>query len=124
MNKLIIYLKLLFQSHDTRDAMVFLILIYQMCWSFSLVYISCELCQRMGNAFSKISNIIEQFEWYSFSFEMQKRLPIIIMNAQKTVTIKCFGSIASDRETFKKVSNTRNIRQTQYDENIAMFLGN
>lgn len=79
-----------------------------MCWSFSLVFISCELCQRMSNEFSEISSIIEQFEWYSFSFEMQKRLSFVIMNAQDTVTIKCFGSIASDRETFKKVSLCQN----------------
>lgn len=97
---------MLFQSHDTHDMMVFLILIYQMCWSFSLVFISSEMGQRLSNAFSEISDIIEQFEWYSFSLEMQKRLPIIIMNAQEIVAIQCFGSIASDRETFKKVSET------------------
>lgn len=78
-------------------------LIYQMCWSFSMVLIVCELGQRVSNEFSEISHIIEQFEWYLFSVEMQKRLPIIIINAQEAVVIKCFGSIISDRETFKKV---------------------
>lgn len=46
-----------------------------------------------------------QFDWYLFPIEVQKVLPICFLSVQEPVEIKCFGSIACTRETFKKVKS-------------------
>lgn len=45
-----------------------------------------------------------QFKWYLFPLEIKQILPIVLMNAQQPVNLKCIGSIPCDRETFKKVT--------------------
>lgn len=69
---------------------------------FSLLII-CELGQRGSNAFEDINDIIDQFQWYRFSSEMKRLLPIAFIIVQKPVSVGCFGSVLCDREAFKKV---------------------
>lgn len=73
-------------------------------WSISLVFIPCELCGWLSNSFVEINDTIDQFNWYSFPLEIRNRLPILMNNTQQIVYIECFGSLPTDRETFKKVS--------------------
>lgn len=68
-----------------------------------LVFISCELGQRMGDAFEEIGITIGEFDWYLFPIKIQRMLPMIIADAQQPVEVECFGSIACTRETFRKV---------------------
>lgn len=73
------------------------------CCGLGILFITCELSQRLGNAFTEIERIIEQFDWYLFPLNIRRLLPTIIIIAQEPVNLECFGSISCNREFFKKV---------------------
>lgn len=79
--------------------------IAQLFVSFGLVFICCELAQRITNKFDEINAQIDKFKWYSFPLKVQKILPTLMVNAQQPVDLECFGSIACNRETFQRVSS-------------------
>ena len=81
-----------------------LVTIFEIIYAFGVLFIACELGQRMNLAFSDCINIIDQFKWYSFPTEVQRILPIIINFAQQPHEVKCVGSASCDRETLKFVS--------------------
>lgn len=72
-------------------------------YAFALVFIVCELGQRVTNAYGIIENTIESFDWYLFPNELRHMLPFILSFAQQPITFKCFGRISCNRETFEKV---------------------
>ena len=82
---------------------VFLVPIVELGWSFGLVFVSCELAGRLSIEFDDIDYMIGQFKWYLFPFEVQKMLPILIINVQQEVAFEFFGSAMCNRETFKNV---------------------
>lgn len=63
----------------------------------------CELGQRLTDAFAQIADEIENFEWYLFSHEIQRMLPIILIAAQQPIELECFGAVSGIRDTFKRV---------------------
>lgn len=67
-----------------------MITLMEIFYAFGVLFVSCEL--------------IDQFNWYRLPAEIQQMLPLIINFAQLPVDIKCFGSVACDREMFKYVS--------------------
>lgn len=71
--------------------------------SMVLAFIPCELGERMSDATSGINDSIDQFDWHSFPVEIQKILPTVLIGVQQPIEIRCFGSIACTRETFKQV---------------------
>lgn len=77
--------------------------LFEVLWAFGLVFVSCELAEKMSNEYEEIGELIEQFDYYSFPFDFVKMLPLIMLNGQQPVYFECFGSIACSRETFKKV---------------------
>lgn len=54
----------------------------------------------------EISESIDQLDWFLLPQEIRKILPIILLSVQQRVEIKCFGSIACSRDSFKKVRLT------------------
>lgn len=76
-------------------------------YGFGAVFVICALCQQVTDQYVEVFDIIGQFKWYSFPRKIQRLLPFIILNAQELIPIECFGSIACDRETFKKVISMR-----------------
>lgn len=72
-------------------------------YGFGAVFITCELCQRKTNSYEEFNDIIDQFKWYLFPTKIQQILPTILLEVQQPVHIECFGSIACNRETFKRV---------------------
>lgn len=70
----------------------------------ALVFVCCELGQRMSDAFDGINFTIEQLDWYLIPVEVQQMLPMIITITQQPVELKCFGNIVCGREVLKNVS--------------------
>ena len=95
------------QSHPKIDAAILFATIFYACYAFGMVFMICELGQRISNAFEEIDDVIAQFNWYLFSDELKRMLPIILMNTQAPVVFECFGSISCSREAFKKVRETK-----------------
>lgn len=73
-------------------------------WALILTYLPCEFGERLSNGMVEINDCIDQFNWYLFSLEIRKILPMILLSVQQPVEIRFFGSIACNRDSFKKVS--------------------
>ena len=71
--------------------------------SMIILFATCELADRISTEFDDINDMVNKLDWYSFPVTIQKTLPLIIMNTQKSVGFVCFGSILCNRDTFKKV---------------------
>lgn len=107
-----------------------LVPIIELIWAFGLVFISCELAGRISSACETFNDEVNQFQWYLFPTKIQRMLPMVIANTQRTIGnysnninkfneikiitydhhfiirttgFKCFGSAMCERETFKKV---------------------
>lgn len=61
------------------------------------------MSQRFCDALNEMDDDIGQLDWYLYPAEIQRLLLIIVENSQQPVIVKCFGSNACNRETFKKV---------------------
>lgn len=59
--------------------------------------------QRLSDGLSRIEESIDQLNWYLYPLDVKRMLPMITVNSQKLVVVKCFGNISCSRETFKKV---------------------
>lgn len=85
--------------------------------AFGWLLISCELGERFRAEFDEISDVIDQFKWYSFPNKVQQRLSTIIFIAQLPVALEVFGSISCQRESFKNVSLNDLILLDTYSHN-------
>lgn len=72
-------------------------------YAFGLVFICCELGQRVSGSFTEINSAVDHLNWYLFPMTVQRIMPIIINNAQQPIEIECFGSVRCNRKSFKEV---------------------
>lgn len=78
-------------------------------YSFGASFIVCEITQLICDAVNEFDMEISQIDWYLYPIEIRKMLPMIMNVAQKSIEVKWFGSMALDRETFKKVRINRKV---------------
>lgn len=83
--------------------MLLLISIHNMFWAFTLVFVACELGERVRNEFDCVRFLVDQLKFHLFPHKLRKLVPTITINAQNPVEFKCFGSISCSRESFQKV---------------------
>lgn len=74
-------------------------LISLLFWLYLFSYFGDEVTRR----YAGIGDIIFQCDWFLFSREMQKMLPMILMIAKKPVYMRGFANIYCTREAFKQV---------------------
>lgn len=84
-----------------------LITVFEVICAFGVSLTACELCQQNYQAYDDCSNMIQKFDWYVFPIEVQRMMPAILNFTQQPVEIKCLGSMACNRETFKYVSTAK-----------------
>lgn len=77
--------------------------IIETIYAFCSVFVICDLGERLTIAYDEFEYEIEEFDWYRFPIEIQRQLPIIMINAQQPVEIQCFASTSTNRRAFKKV---------------------
>lgn len=78
-------------------------LFYEMLWSSTMIFLYCEIGEKVTHGFNEISHEIGQIDWYLFPIEQLKFLPTIISVVQQPMHFSGFGSISYTREDFKKV---------------------
>lgn len=78
-------------------------MLFEILYAFGIVFIVCEISERIINAFTEISNVINQFDSYRFQIKMQRMMPTIVMITQNEIAIEYFGSLSCSRKAFKKV---------------------
>lgn len=81
-----------------------MITLYELTCSFALMFIICEVFGKINHGFETISHAMDQSRWYLFPRQIQKILPIVLINAQQIVDFNCFRDTPCNRETFKKVN--------------------
>lgn len=84
--------------------MILLVIVFIAGYAFGAVFLSCELGQRMNDAFGRIGIIICQCDWHLFPIEIKHMLLTILVILQQPVSMQYFGSVACNREVFKKVN--------------------
>lgn len=90
--------------HHSDNLAAFSITMIEAFYAFGLLFMACELCQRAIVVFDECSEMVDQLEWYLLPTKIQRMLPLILHFNQQPIEIKCFGSAACNRETFKYVS--------------------
>lgn len=85
------------------DTVVLLEMIFEGGYAFGIVLVSCELGQRMTNAFGEIGNEMSQYDWYLYPLKWKRMFPTLLIISQQPVYLECFGSNACLRDSFKKV---------------------
>lgn len=75
-------------------------------WAFILIFIICELSERLTTRFNEIHNEILQCDWYIFPHDVQRILPIIMSGTQNPFLFTGIGNIVYTRDAFKRVCNS------------------
>lgn len=101
-----------------------LVITIEACCVFLCIWIVCKLGQRITDVFASIKDIFDQFDWYAHPQAIKRMLPTILLNVQKPVDVKCFGSFAANREGCKQVRAANNMYPTQllYSNAFCQFI--
>lgn len=92
------------QSSGTQgDIDVVANLLFKTLYSFILIFILCELGERVRFGFEKIGNEINNMNWYLFSIKMQRMIPTMQITGQQDIQLMAFGNFPCSRDNFKKV---------------------
>lgn len=76
-----------------------------MVWVLFLLFVACELGERVINEFNEINDAFCTLDWYKFPKRSSHILPMILMLTQKVERINCFGErFVCTRELFQKVN--------------------
>lgn len=95
-----------------------LMTIFEAFYAVCIVFVTCERGEQFTITYGELENVIKEFDWYLFSIEIQRLLPIILLGAQQPIELQCFGSLSTSRESFKKVRQSltkRNYFKRYYD---------
>lgn len=76
-----------------------------MNYSFALIFLFCEMSERVRASFEMINGAIYEMDWTAFPMETQRMMPVILAVAQRPVQLQAFGTTACSRQTFKTVIN-------------------
>lgn len=74
--------------------------------AFFLIFLFCEIGERIDDESNIFYEQICSTEWYSFPKVIQKILPIIIAGIQEPLGLSGYGSIICTREAFKNVRHS------------------
>ena len=88
---------------NENNVILLAISLVQLGWLCGLAFVPCELSERLSIEFVKVCDAVDELNWYKFSIRMQKMIPIIMINTQEPVALRCFGSIFCGRSVFKQV---------------------
>lgn len=95
-----------FQSKPEIDSVVVMVSIVDGFDMITALLAICELCQRLSDAFEDIEDNFGKLMWYRCPSEVKQTLPIVLNMLQQPMEFKCFGSLTSSRDSFKKVCQT------------------
>lgn len=56
--------------------------------STQLVFIVCEVGQRLTEKFNELNDIFAGLEWYSFPFELQRIYPTVLTNCRHKMFLR------------------------------------
>lgn len=101
----VFFFHFVFQSSPVMDPLILILATTSTLCALFAIFVVCELCERVNNAHLSIAHVVDQFNWYEFPDVMLRLLPTIFINVNETVEFNCFGTMACNRDTFRRVSN-------------------
>lgn len=72
--------------------------------AIAAMFACCEIGQRTSNMFEEICDEFGKFNWYRFPNEINRLLPVILLEVQEPVEFEVFGSITASRVLLRKVN--------------------
>lgn len=99
------FVKLLFQANDSTNLSLLVNYAIQIVATYGVIFLICELGERVSNEFIQVDNVVGQLKWYLFPTNIQKILPIVMIGTQEPVIFWGYGNFVSSREAFKNVSS-------------------
>lgn len=87
-------------ANNTLDVMNLCLLMFM---AISIIFGVCEFGEKLSETFGEVYDVYDQFAWYLFPYDVQQMLSIMMIVAQKPVELRVFGSISSNRITFRNV---------------------
>lgn len=94
------------QLRQRDNLAILFVTMIEIVYAFGVMLIASEMGQRMNVEFDECSQMVDQFDWYLFPTKVQRMLPLILNFTQQPFVVRCFGSSACDRNTFKSASVT------------------
>lgn len=70
---------------------------------FGLVFLACEICERVSTQFEMFGEELARCNWHKLSMEMQRVYVIFLKDTQQPANIDSYGGIQCTRITFKTV---------------------
>lgn len=87
------------------DLLIFVVPLLNMLWVLFLLFVACELGERVSNEFDGFDDDVSALNWYRFPKKIWRVVPMIMTDTQKAVRLNCFGkNITCTREIYQKVS--------------------
>lgn len=91
------------QSRGAVDPISLLFALLSIYWSFVQMFIFCNFGENINDHFSRVDDTIYDCDWYTFPKEIQRMLPVVMISAQRPVTLTGFANFSCTRQAFKKV---------------------
>lgn len=88
------------RSSNRIDIIVIILLLF---WAFSIIFLYCEIGERVTHEFNEFNEQFCQCNWYSFSIEMQRMFIIVMSNTQRPAIIQGYANTVCTRDAFKQV---------------------
>lgn len=107
----------IFQIHHEISSTMLILLFAQGFYAFGLLFVICELCERVTQGFNEINDQLQEYNYLLFPKEIHRLMPIMVIFVQQPVDFKFFGSISCSRDSFKQVSLF-----DQFAFHLAIFL--
>lgn len=90
-------------------------------WSFTAIFLICEFGENVTSRFNGLNNAIWQCNWYSFSIDIQRMLPLIIQAMQQPIFLQGSRYILCIRETFKKVNSVHRKVEIEFNSSNVIW---
>lgn len=88
------------ENAELMDMSVFMMLAF---WIFGVLFLMCELGERVTNQFIMFGEENQQSDWHMLPIKMQRMYLVFLLDTQQPKNTCCYGRISCTRDTFKQV---------------------
>ena len=95
-----------------------------MLWSFVMIFFFCEFGEMLTKQFNIYDEVLCQCNWYSYPFDIQKVLLIVMVNTQQPTILRGYANMFCSRGFFKQVSISVQLMSQifQFERNHFFYL--
>lgn len=97
-------IRLLFDLQIISDIKDLLLPLIFTIGAFTIIFILCEVGERIMDPLNEINNDLWMSDWYTFPVSVRKKFPILIHATQKPFLLSGFGNIQCSRKAFENVT--------------------